>query len=533
MPASGGRKQEWLRQAREQLHLQPLPSLRKGSLKQYWQNKVAEHSMGNRDAAHLGQEVSTGTNCYLPFETLQRHLYIIGQSGCGKSKFIESLVEQEIARGHGFGIIDPHADLIEHIKGFVACTYQRTQDQEILDRVVVVDPTDPKFTATFNPLEPLPNTSAAEQAAELVSVFHKIWADSWGPQMEDLMRNSFIALGEAGRTLVDLPLLFRDASFRAGVMEHVRHPIARYFFEDEFESRSESARASRIAPVSNKINAFLSNDRVRQMLSSPKSSFNLRAIMDERKILLVKLDSGQLREDAAGLLGSLFMSKIKMAAFCRTDIPERQRVPFRLYVDEFARFATEEFATILSEARKYGLSLAMAHQYFTQISPSLKHAVLGNPAVRVCFRLNRSDAQQMAQELSHDAADEVARGGSLSAAQQRERLTQHIQQLPDRTCYVNDQLTQKLTHIRTLNVASASQALSMSEERANDYIAQLPIGRKYLVERAEIERWQRESITVSSANSDTISTTSLNPIRPDQEAGYGDTVPMTLPPRTP
>lgn len=450
-----------------------------------------------QDELSVGEETETGALYRIPLQTLQRHLYIIGESGCGKSKFIESLVEQDITQGNGIGIIDPHGDLIDHIKGFVASRYHSTQDEELLDRIILVDPMHPTSTVTFNPLEPLPNTSASDQASELVSVFHKIWSDSWGPQMEDLMRNSFIALGEAGLTLVDLPLFYRDASFRAGVMERVSHPIARYFFEDEFDSRSESARAQRVSPVRNKINAFLSNDKIRQMLSFPKSSFNLREIMDTRKILLINLDSGQLK-DASKLLGSLFMSKIKMSAFSRTDIPERQRVPFRLYVDEFGNFATEEFAIILAEARKYALSLVMAHQDFTQISASLKGAVLGNATARVCFRVNRSDAEQMSKELFEYAQDEVKRTRPLksgeisytyrSSGEQRELLTQQIHHLPDRVCYVNNKLAREVTRIRTLDVTPASKALGMSEERADEYIEQLSIGRKYLVERSKIEQ---------------------------------------------
>ena len=325
------------------------------------------------------------------------HLYVIGATGTGKTKFLEFLIAQDIDKGNGFGVIDPHGDLVEDIKGFLACRYSgRGDEEEISDRTVLVDPTDPGFTVGFNPLEQLRNVSVAEQVNELVSAFRKIWADSWGVRMEDLMRNSLISLGEAGLTLVELPAFLTRRSYRQGVLQRVDHPIAREYF-GRFDALTDRTQATWSQPVMNKINAFLSDDRIRQMFSSPRSTFNLREIMDGRKMLLIKLDKGRLK-GSADLLGSLLMAKLQMAAFSRSDVSPSRRRPFFLYIDEFQNFATESFLVVLSEARKYGLSLIMAHQTLAQVPNELRSLILGNTGIQVYFRLNRHDAQILAKE---------------------------------------------------------------------------------------------------------------------------------------
>lgn len=209
------------------------------------------------------------------------HLYIIGATGTGKTKFLEFLIQQDIEKGNGFGVIDPHGDLIEDIKGLLTLHYD-PEEKEISERVVLIDPTDPKFTVTFNPLEKLSNVSIAEQVGELVSAFRKIWSDSWGVRMEDLMRNSLIALGEAEFTLAELPHFLTSRSFREVVLEKVNHPIAQEYFK-RFDALTDRGQVTWIEPVMNKINAFLSDERIRQIFSHPKSSFNLREIMDQRR----------------------------------------------------------------------------------------------------------------------------------------------------------------------------------------------------------------------------------------------------------
>ncbi len=241
----------------------------------------------------------------------------------------------------------------------------------------------------------------AEQVKELVSAFKKIWSDSWGVRMEDLMRNSLIALGEADFTLTELPQFLNQRNFRAKVLERVSHPIAIDYFK-RFDSMTVRGQIGWIEPVMNKVNAFFSDERIRQMFSSSKSSFDMREAMDNRKILLIKLDKGRLK-GSADLLGSLLMAKIQMAAFPRSDMPQNKRVPFYLYVDEFQNFATDSFANILSEARKYRLNLTVAHQYTAQLEnkdgSKVRDAVFGNVGTMVIFRVGADDADFLEKEF--------------------------------------------------------------------------------------------------------------------------------------
>ena len=196
------------------------------------------------------------------------HFYVIGATGTGKTKFLEFLIQQDIEKGNGFGVIDPHGDLIEDIKGFLACYYDEWRDEkELSEKVILIDPTDPKFTITFNPLEKLPNVSVAEQAGELIACFRKIWSDSWGVRMEDLLRNSLIALGEAEFTLADLPRFLTERDFREGALQRVEHPIAQQYFQ-RFDTLTDRGQLPIIEPVMNKINAFLADERIRQIFLS-------------------------------------------------------------------------------------------------------------------------------------------------------------------------------------------------------------------------------------------------------------------------
>jgi hypothetical protein len=323
-------------------------------------------------------------------------MYVIGASGSGKTKFLEFPIQQDIDMGNGFGIIDPHGDLIDETLGFLAEYYHETHDESIFDRVVIVDPTDPKYTVAFNPLEILPGVEPIEQAQELVMVFKSMWPDAWGARMEDLFRNALIALGQAELTLGQMPEFLTVQSFRSQVMKKVDQPIAKLYWE-RFDQLGKANQLVWTDPVTIKVNAFLADPRVSQMLSQSKSSFNLREIMDKKKILLIKLNKGKLRQ-SADLLGSLFMAKLQLAAFSRTDIPEAARVPFYLYIDEFQNFASESLGVVLSEARKYGLSLIMAHQTLEQIPRELRSVILGNAGIQVYFRMNRQDAELLAKE---------------------------------------------------------------------------------------------------------------------------------------
>mgnify|MGYP000055855061 CR=1 FL=1 len=418
------------------------------------------------------------------------HFYVVGATGTGKTKFLEFLILQDIRNGKGFGVIDPHGDLVEDIKGFLAAEYTHDSDEEkIKERVVLIDPTDQDFTVTFNPLEKLPGVSVPEQANELVSAFKKIWSDAWGVRMEDLMRNSLIALGEAELTLTELPQFLTRRPFREAVMKRVSHPISKEYFK-RFNALTDRGQLPFIEPVMNKINAFFADERIRQMFSSPKSSFNLREIMDNQKILLIKLDKGRLK-DSADLLGSLLMAKIQMAAFSRSDLPSSKRTPFYLYIDEFQNFASESFAVILSEARKYGLRLIMAHQTLSQIPSELKSLILGNTGIQVYFRLNRQDAQLLGKEAFEYSGYEIKSVRKLhpifwSLGEEWEKHIEKLQNLPPRYCYVKHKIQGGIIQIQTEEILPIWEALEMDEESCSKYLKSLPFGRKYLIEREKL-----------------------------------------------
>lgn len=421
------------------------------------------------------------------------HFYVVGATGTGKTKFLEYLIEQDIEKGNGFGVIDPHGDLIEDVKGFLILKYS-PDEPELTDKVILIDPTDPFYTVTFNPLEKMPGVPLAEQANELICAFRKIWSDSWGVRMEDLLRNSLIALGEAGLTLLEIPAFLSHRDVRQGVLEKVSHPLAKEYFR-RFDTITDRSQITWIEPVMNKINAFFSDERIRHIFSSIKSSFNLRELMDSQKILLIKLDKGKLK-DSADLLGSLLMAQIQMAAFSRSDVPQSKRTPFYLYIDEFQNFASESFSVVLSEARKYGLSLIMAHQTLAQIPEELRSLILGNAGIQVYFRLNRHDASILAKEAFEYSGFEVKSVSSMkprywSLGEEWEQHTKELQTLEPRVCYVKHKIEGGVIPIQTAYIETAHEVFVELLGRAeDDYLAwfkTIPFGRKYLVAREKLD----------------------------------------------
>lgn len=470
------------------------------SIPKYDEPKVTNEDMpGTLD---LGWFYSQNKNEFQMAKISQKdrsiHFYVIGASGSGKTKFIQFLILQDIEKGNGFAVIDPHGDLIEDIKGVLSLHYQ-PDDNDITNRVVLIDPTDPQYTVTFNPLEKLPGVPMTEQVNELVGSFRKIWSEAWGVRMEDLMRNSLIALGEAEYTLSELPAFLTGRAFRKSVLSKVTHPLVQAYFT-RFDMMTDRAQITWIEPVMNKINAFLADERIRQMFSSAKGSFNIREIMDQKKILLVKLDKGKLK-DSADLLGSLLMAKIQIAAFSRSDIPQSKRTPFYLYIDEFQNFASESFAVVLSEARKYGLSLIMAHQTLAQISEELKSLILGNTGMQVFFRLNRHDAQLLAKEAFEYSGFEVKTSGLhghkyWSLGEEWEQHTKELQNLAPRTCYAKHKIAGGVIPFNTVEIETPWEVLGMTEEEYYDFIKTYPFGQDYLIAREELQRQaiQRQNI---------------------------------------
>jgi len=428
------------------------------------------------------------------------HMYIVGATGAGKSKFLEYLIRQDVNKGNGFGIIDPHGDLIEDVKGYIALSLP---EKEIEERILYIDPTLKDYTVHFNPLEKIEGILPASISAELVEAFKKIWKDSWGARMEDLMRNTFIALVEAEKTLIDLPRFLTDEDFRLEILDKVSHPVARQYFI-RFNNLSPKTRDEWIESTLNKVNAFLSDDRIREIFSFQKSSFSLREVMDSQKILLLKLDRGKLKENA-DLLGSLFMAKIKMAAFSRSDIPKEKRTPFYLYIDEFQNFATDSFIETLSEARKYGLVLILAHQNLSQLPKYLQDSILANCGIQIYFRLSRRDAERLAKEAfettgtkikSYMITDEIIDFDYYSWQEEWEKYFQELQSLPNRYCYAKHKIEGGIVLLYTPDVLPPYDEFLVSKEEYNELMKRLEFGKKYLKKRGVLKEEEEPEVKI-------------------------------------
>ena len=314
-------------------------------------------------------------------------MYIIGQTGVGKSAMLELLTISDITSPYGFAVIDPHGD-------YAMSILQRIPENRVQD-VIYFNPADTDFPIAFNPMEVTDNKLKTHTASELIGVLKRMF-DSWGPRLEYILRYSLLALLDYPEaTMLDITRILTDKKFRKEVLTYVHDPVVKNFWEVEFSSWNAKFQAEAVAPVLNKVGAFTANPIVRNIIGQPKSSFNIRKIMDERKILIVNLSRGLIGEDNASLLGALLVTKMQMGAMSRADIPMDQRVPFYLYVDEFQNFATDSFATILSEARKYALNLTVANQYIAQMTQEVRDAVFGNVGSIVTFRTSADDARVM------------------------------------------------------------------------------------------------------------------------------------------
>jgi len=326
----------------------------------------------------------------------RRHMYLIGKTGTGKSTALENMIYQDIQMGHGVAIVDPHGDLAERALDFVPAN--RIND------VVYFNPADTENPFAFNVLERVESDQRHLVASGLVGVFKKIWADSWGPRLEYVLRNTILALLEyPGSTLLGIMRILVNKEFRKKVVDRLTDPVVKSFWTDEYPKYPDRLRAEAIAPIQNKVGQFLSTSLIRDIVGQVKSKINLREIMDNKKILIMNLSKGRIGEDASALLGAMMITKIQMAAMSRINIPEDERQDFYLYVDEFQNFATESFADILSEARKYHLNLILAHQYIDQLtsrdSSQVRDAIFGNVGTMVVFRVGAKDADFLAKEF--------------------------------------------------------------------------------------------------------------------------------------
>ena len=322
----------------------------------------------------------------------RRHIYVIGKTGMGKTNLLENMIISDIRAGRGVAVIDPHGDLAEAVLNFVPAS--RIND------VIYFNPADADYPIAFNVMEHVDSKYRHLVASGLIGVFKKIWADSWGPRLEYLLRNVILALLEyPGSTLLGVPRMFIDKEYRKKVVSKVTDPVVKAFWLNEFTKYSSQFTVDAISPIQNKVGQFLSSSLVRNIISQTQSTINMRDIMDNKKIFIVNLAKGKIGEDYSALLGAMLITKIQLAAMGRADIPEEERKDFYLYVDEFQNFATESFAGILSEARKYRLNLIVAHQYIGQLEEEVRDAIFGNIGTLISFRVGAADAEWLEKEF--------------------------------------------------------------------------------------------------------------------------------------
>ena len=322
-----------------------------------------------------------------------RHVYIIGQTGAGKSGLLELFALSDIFHGQGYAIIDPHGDFAVNNMRFIPGSR--------MDDVVYFNPADTAYPLGFNPLEVTNPEQKSNISSEVIGVLKRMFGESWGPRLEYILRYTILALlDRPSTTMLDITRMLTDKKFRKETLSYCTDTVVLQFWNVEFASWNDKFQAEAIAPVLNKVGAFTANPIIRNIIGQPKSTFNIRQIMDEGKILIVNLSKGLIGEDNAGILGSFLVTKIQLAAMSRSDIPNiADRRPFYLYVDEFQNFATDSFATILSEARKYALNLTVANQYIGQMTDTVRDAVFGNVGTMISFRVSADDAPILSKQF--------------------------------------------------------------------------------------------------------------------------------------
>lgn len=336
----------------------------------------------------------------------RRHMYVVGSTGMGKSEFLKNLAIQDIEEGRGLAFLDPHGDGAQALINFIP--KHRIKD------VIYFDPSDLAFPIAFNVLEKVDYEYRHLIASGLLGVFKKLWGvEAWSGRMEYILNNTILALLEyPDSTLLGINRLMASKEYRKKVVDNLKDPIVKAFWTEEFAKYSDKFASEATAAIQNKVGQFSSNNVIRNIVGQVGTKLDIRKIMDEGKILIVNLSKGAIGEDASRLIGALLITKIQLAAMSRVDTPESERRDFYLYVDEFQNFATESFANILSEARKYHLNLVVAHQYITQMEEEVRDAVFGNAGTIVTFRVGAEDAEFLEKWYAPDfmAADIVNLG---------------------------------------------------------------------------------------------------------------------------
>ncbi|MBI4119567.1 MAG: type IV secretion system DNA-binding domain-containing protein, partial [Parcubacteria group bacterium] len=352
-----------------------------------------------KDVIYFGRTDFRGGNRLFGVKRSDRrqHMYVVGKTGTGKTALLHNMVVQDIANGEGICVVDPHGEFVESLLTKIP--------KERVDDVIYFNPADDDFNIGFNILE-LPDVKYKHLVASgLMAIFTKIWSNVWSARMEYIMNNAVLALLDTpGSTLLGITRILVDKDFRQKIINNIKDPVVKAFWINEYEQWRDQFRNEAIAPIQNKVGQFLSTALIRNIVGQPKSTIDIFNIMNEGKILLVNVSKGRIGEDNAALLGAMIITKIQLATMERVRVPEDERVDFYLYVDEFQNFATDSFAGILSEARKYRLNLIIAHQYIgqliTDVSTKVRDAVFGNVGTMILFRIGAADAEFLESEFS-------------------------------------------------------------------------------------------------------------------------------------
>jgi len=349
----------------------------------------------------LGKTNFRGTNMSFGIwpDDRRRHIYIIWKTWMGKSTLLENMIIDDIRKGRWVAVIDPHGDLAEAVIWFIPKS--RT------NQTIIFDPSDTEWPIAFNMLDNIKAEHRPLVASWLVWIFKKIFGDSWGPRLEHILRNTILALLEyPNTTLISIPLMLTSDVFRNKVVNKITDPVVKKFWTGEFAKMEPRQKVEAAGPILNKVGQFLSSSILRNVLGQSKNSFSIRWAMDNKKIIIINLSKWKIWEDASALLWAMMVTKFQMDAMSRADIPEKEREDFYLYVDEFQNFATDSFATILSEARKYKLNLVMANQYIDQMQEEVKWAVFGNVWSLISFQVGYHDANLLKEVFAWNISED-------------------------------------------------------------------------------------------------------------------------------
>ena len=326
-------------------------------------------------------------------EDRRRHLYVVGKSGTGKSKLLELFISEDIKNGEGVAVLDPHGDLVDNVIRMIP--------ENRKDDVIYFDPGDTEFPVAFNPLVKVDESLKMQMTVGFINIFKKLFGDNWSDRLEHVLRYTVLALLDSENTTVlSILKMLSDKNYRQTITARIQDSVVKNFWVNEFAGWSEKFDAEAITPLLNKVGQFVATNMIRNIIGQPENKFNIREVMDKKKILLMKVSKGLLGEENSNLLGAMIVTQIYQAAMSRADTPEDQREDFYLYVDEFQNFATETFEEIMSEARKYRLNLTLAHQFVGQLTPQMIKTVFGNVGSMLSFRVGAEDAIVLEKEYT-------------------------------------------------------------------------------------------------------------------------------------